>query len=74
MATTPKVVSPPARLDAQGRLSPFTDEEKAQHASALREVAAALAAIPDDPNEDDAEFFRAFDESHPDRPAFTGMY
>ncbi len=74
MATVPRIVSPPARYDAEGRLLPLNEAEKAQHAAAIKEAIRLLAEIPDDPNEDDAEFFRAFDESHPGRPSFTGLY
>lgn len=74
MATVPKLVAPPNRYDPQGCLLPFTKEEKSQYVAAILEGLASMAAIPDDPNEDDRDFFRAFDESHPGRPMFTGLY
>ena len=74
MSTTEVTVAPSRRFDSEGRLIPLTPEERIQHAAAIEAAVAALRAIPDDPNEDDREFFRAFDENHPDRPSLTGLY
>ena len=71
MSTTETVVAPRRQFDAEGRLVPLTAEEKVQHAAAIQAAIDALEAIPPDPSEDDAEFFRAID-SH--RPLFEGLY
>ena len=75
MATAEERISAPiARFDAEGRMLPMTEAEQAQYSRAFREGMARLAEIPDDPNEDDREFFRAMDAAHPERPLFEGMY
>ncbi len=75
MATISKITSAPtARLDAEGRMLPLTDAEQSQYALAFQEGMARLAAVPDEPGEDDREFFRAMDADRPERPLFQGMY
>ncbi len=74
MSTTTTTTSPPARFDAEGRLLPWTDAEQARHAEAVREGMARLAEIPDEPGEDDRDFFRAMDADRPERPLFEGYY
>lgn len=74
MSTTETIVAPRSRFDEEGRLIPLTAEEKVQHAAAIRAAIDALEAIPDDPTEDDAEFYRAIDSHRPHRPLFEGLY
>ena len=74
METPAIIVSPPTRYDSEGKIIPFTPEEQAQHSAAIRQGLSLIAEIPDDPNEDDAEFFRALDSHRPHAPMFRGMY
>ena len=75
MSTASKPIqAPPARLDAEGRLIPWTEAERSQYVEAVREGLARLRAIPDDPSEDDREFFRAIDSHRPERPLFEEYY
>lgn len=74
MATVSKLTAPMVRLDAEGRIIPFTEVEQAQYIEAVRDCLARMAAVPDDHNEDDREFFRAMDADRPERPLFKGMY
>ncbi len=66
--------SPVARLDSEGRLIPWTEAEQAQHAEAVHAGLARLREIPDEPGEDDREFFRAIDSHRPERPLFEEYY
>jgi hypothetical protein len=65
---------PRLRLDENGHAIPFTAAEREARSEALRLALEAMAAIPDDPNEPDEEFWRAMDESRPDRPLFRELY
>jgi hypothetical protein len=62
------------KLNAEGRLMPRTDEERAADAIRIRAALARMAEIPDDPPGSDEEFWRAIDSHRPDRPLFEGMY
>lgn len=74
MATTSKFTSAPtARLDAHGRVLPLTDAELAEYAQAFREGMARLEEVPDEPGEDDRDFFEAMDADRPERPLFRGI-
>ncbi len=72
--TTEAPVSTHLRLDEHGRGIPLTDEERRARTEAVLKMLEEMAAIPDDPNEPDEEFWRAMDESHPDRPLFREFY
>ena len=63
-----------AKLDDQGRLIPLTPAEAQAEAEAIRAMLEELRSIPSDPDEDDAEFFRAIDSHRPHRPLFEGLY
>ena len=63
-----------AKLDDKGRLIPLTPAEAAAEAAAIRVMLDELRSIPSDPDEDDAEFFRAIDSHRPHRPLFEGLY
>ena len=62
------------RFDEHGHAIPLTEAEKAADHEALLQALAAMAAIPDDPNEPDEVFWRAMDEARPDRPLFKELY
>lgn len=62
------------RFDEHGHAIPLTDAEKAADREAWLKAFAAMAAIPDDPNEPDEEFWRAMDEARPNRPLFKDYY
>ncbi len=68
------IQAPPTRLDAEGRLIPWTEVERAQYVEAVREGLARIRAIPDEPGEDDIEFFKAMDSHRPERPLFKDYY
>ncbi len=62
------------KFDAEGHLMPWTAVEQAQHAESVRNGMVRLAEIPDDPGEDDREFFRAMDAARPNSPLFQRYY
>jgi hypothetical protein len=62
------------QLDEHGHAIPLTEAERVADSEALTRALAAMASIPDDPNEPDEEFWRAMDESRPDRPLFKDLY
>ncbi len=69
--------SPPisrAKLDDQGRLILPTPAEAEAEAEGIRAMLDELRSITGDPDEDDAEFFRAIDSHRPHRPLFEGLY
>ena len=77
--STPEATEAPAphrlKLDANGRLLPRTDEERAADAERIQGLAESLASIPDDdPPGSDQEFWRAIDSHRPHRPLFEGLY
>lgn len=69
--TTPAPIR--LKLNAEGRLMPRTDEERAADAIRIRATLARMAEIPDDPPGSDERFWRAIDSHRPDRPLFEGM-
>ncbi len=63
-----------ARVDDQGRIIPPTAAEfEARKAAALRMIE-KVRSIPDEPGEDDRDFFRIIDAERPWRPLFEGLY
>jgi hypothetical protein len=62
------------KMDEHGHAIPPTPEENAADTEALLIALAEMAAIPDDPAEPDEVFWRAMDESHPERPGFKDFY
>lgn len=63
------------KRDANGRLLPRTDEERAADAERARAALARMAEISDDdPPGETEEFMRAIDSHRPDRPLFEGYY
>lgn len=51
----------------------MTDAELAEYAQAFREGMARLEEVPDEPGEDDRDFFEAMDADRPERPLFRGI-
>ena len=81
--TTPEAVEPAAKapasnqlkLDANGRLLPRTDEERAADAVRMREALRRIAEMPnDDPPGETEAIMRAIDSHRPHRPLFEGYY
>jgi len=66
--------SPRLRLDDQGRLIPLNDAEKKAKIVAVRRMIEEINQIPNDPGEDDRDFFRIVDSQRPHRPLFEGLY
>lgn len=52
----------------------LTPEERHRRAVGLATVLDQIEAIPDAPGEDDGDFFRSLDASHPDRPRHGNWY
>lgn len=72
--TSGEVKSLRLRFDEHGHAIPPTEAEHAAAIEAWSRALAALAAIPDDPNEPDEVFWRAMDEDRPERPLFEEYY
>ena len=62
------------RLDLQGRLIVPTDAEHEARSAAVKRMIEDIREIPNGPDEDDRDFFRAIDEERPERPLFKGRY
>jgi hypothetical protein len=68
---------PPPRLDPEtGRLLPISQEELDARRDAALRMLAVIGEVTDETDTDERweEFMRAYDESHPLRPQFEGMY
>lgn len=63
----PGKVGPRIRVDERGKVIPFNPEELRVRGEAIRAALELNQAIRNPPNEDDSDFFRALDESHPGR-------
>lgn len=68
---------PPAHLDPEtGQLLPISDEELAARRDAALRTLIAIAELTDETDTDERweDFMRGYDEFHPARPQFEGMY
>ena len=68
------ILSSRLRLDDQGRLIPPTDAEHQARAAAALRMIEEVNNIPDEPGEDDGDFFRTIEAERPERPLFEGLY
>ncbi len=62
------------RVDDQGRIIPPTAAELEAKVAAVRRMTEKVRSIPDEPGEDDRDFFRTIDAERPWRPLFEGLY
>jgi hypothetical protein len=68
---------PPARIDPEtGQLLPISEDELAARRDAALRTLRAIAEMTDETDTDERweDFMRGYDESHPRRPQFEGMY
>jgi hypothetical protein len=73
-AATKEPVDTNLRLDEHGRIIPLTEEQRRARTEKILKMLEKIAAIPDDPESPDEAFWRAMDESRPDRPLFRELY